>query len=117
LPASPQGPRKLRHARWPQTVEGGRLGRYACSPSLSRRLAGAGPDARVSSRGESLLGGAADARICCPTAVLAVRRWTVPARRRRSAAGASLWPSAKPPATPDRALDGLQGRLLRLMGK
>ncbi len=26
-----------------------RLGRYACSPSLSRRLAGAGPDASVSS--------------------------------------------------------------------
>ena len=49
LPASPQGPRELRHARRPQTVEEEKARPTRLLVVASRRLAGAGPDARVSS--------------------------------------------------------------------
>jgi hypothetical protein len=50
LPASPQGPRELRHARRPDTVEEAKARPRRLLVVANRRLAGAGPDARVSSQ-------------------------------------------------------------------
>jgi hypothetical protein len=49
LPASPQGPRELRHARRPHTVEEAVARPTRLLVVAGRRPAGAGPDARVSS--------------------------------------------------------------------
>jgi hypothetical protein len=50
LPTSPQGPRELRHARRPHTVEEEKARPTRLLVVANRRLAGAGPDARASSR-------------------------------------------------------------------
>jgi hypothetical protein len=49
LPASPQGPRELRHTRRPHTVEEEKARPPRLLGVAGRRLAGAGPDARVPS--------------------------------------------------------------------
>jgi hypothetical protein len=49
LPTSPQGPRELRHARRPHTVEEEKARPTRLLLVAGRRLAGAGPDVRVSS--------------------------------------------------------------------